>query len=127
MKNPFKNSESISDKAYRKGREETEVKLRAEFDQLKEEILNSHAEEINQKDMEIMTLETQLKNWKADYLLSQQKIKEAKSMMAENKRERYRIDKFKEEMARKIQELQNDEMSKYQDLLEMIGVKQLEG
>jgi hypothetical protein len=77
--------------------------------------------------MEIMTLETQLKNWKADYLLSQQKIKEAKSMMAENKRERYRIDKFKEEMARKIQELQNDEMSKYQDLLEMIGVKQLEG
>jgi hypothetical protein len=127
MKNPFKSSESISDKAYRKGREETEVKLRAEFDQLKEEILNTHAEEINQKDMEIMTLETQLKNWKADYLLSQQKIKEAKSMMAENKRERYRIDKFKEEMARKIQELQNDEMSKYQDLLEMIGVKQLEG
>lgn len=127
MKNPFKSNESISDKAYYKGKEETEIKLKAEFDQLKEEILNNHAEEINKKDMEIMTLETQLKNWKADYLLSQAKQKEAKSMMAENKRERYRIDKFKEEMERKIKELQNEEMSKYQDLLEMIGVKQIEG
>jgi len=125
--NPFKKDENISDAAYRKGKEETGIKLKAEFDELKEEILNSHAEEINKKDMEIMTLDTQLKNWKADYLLSQQKLKEAKAIKAENKRERYRIDKFKEEMERKIKELQIEEASKYQDLLEMIGVKQLEG
>ena len=114
--NPFKKDENISDAAYRKGKEETEIKLKAEFDELKEEILNNHAEEINKKDMEIMTLETQLKNWKADHLLGQQKMKEAKSIMAENKRERYRIDKFKEEMEREIKELQKEEMSKYQGL-----------
>jgi len=126
MRNPFTDKKSITDKAYNKGKEETELKLKAEFENIKQDLLNIHAEQLNQKDMEIMTLNTQLKNWKADYLLSEQKLKEAKKMMSENKQERYRIDKFKDEMIIKIKELQNEDMSKYQDILEMINPRQIE-
>lgn len=124
--NPFKKDESISDVAYKKGEKDTEDRLRKEFEQIKQDIINNYEEKLNEKDIEIMLLETQTKAWKAEHEKVLDVKKEIKITASENKQERYRIEKFKEEISKEILFIMADNTEKYQGLLNLIGVKQIE-
>lgn len=123
--NPFKKDESISDVAYRKGEKDTEDRLRKEFEQVKQDIINSYEEKLNEKNIEIMLLDTQLKTWKEEHEKMLNIKKEIKVDKSNIKQEQYRIDKFKDEIQKEILFIMADNTEKYQGLLNLIGVKQI--
>ena len=125
--NPFKKDESISDAAYKQGEKDCKNKLDKEFEQQKQDIINQYEEKLNEKNIEIMLLDTQLKSWKDEHDKVQELKKEIKAGKSEIKQEQYRIDKFKDEIQKEILAIMADNTEKYQGLLNMIGVKQLEG
>jgi hypothetical protein len=127
MRNPFKKDENISDIAYKKGTKDTEDRLKIEFEQIKQDIINEYEEKLNEKNIEIMLLDTQNKAWKIEHEKTLDIKKEVKITASENKQERYRIDKFKEEISKEILFIMADNTEKYQGLLNLIGVKKLEG
>ena len=125
--NPFnKTKETISDEAYAKGKKDTEDKLKVEFEDLKQDIINEYERQLNEKNMTIMLKDTELKNWKNEHLLSKQRLNDAKAKEAENERESYRIEKFKEEILKKIEIIMSDQTEIFKPILKMIGYKQEE-
>lgn len=109
------------DVLYKAGYADAERKLILEWRQKLIEIENEKDEIIEVKELEIASLNIQLKNWKDDYKKTQEDKIYVRKEKSSIRREWNKINKFKEEIKDKLQAQLNENAGKFQEVLSLLG------